>query len=217
MSDDPELHAIRQRLAGFHFAQEALSKGEREILHLGEAALKRHDAERTRRQEAEAQRDEWKQLCETEAKYANENLGGRLDNALAWNTALEERDALRERLAEAATAIPEYSGPVVERIHALRQGLSERLAVVERDCEEWQKRACGGHAWCGTVCEAHQPLDMVIEPCPACAAVSERERAERAEREAKELAARADSLQYWFKHWKAKAKAAEAELNALRR
>jgi hypothetical protein len=33
------LDEIRAKLSGFHFSQEALSKGEREILHLAESLL----------------------------------------------------------------------------------------------------------------------------------------------------------------------------------
>jgi hypothetical protein len=44
---DLTLHAARQKLAGWHFSQEALTKGEREILYVAEALLRlidKHDA-----------------------------------------------------------------------------------------------------------------------------------------------------------------------------
>jgi hypothetical protein len=39
-SDDDRLHALQQRVAGFHFMQEQLSPSEREIFLLAEALLK---------------------------------------------------------------------------------------------------------------------------------------------------------------------------------
>lgn len=38
------VYALRQRLAGWHFAQESLTAGEREILHVAEDVLREHDA-----------------------------------------------------------------------------------------------------------------------------------------------------------------------------
>ena len=40
---DLTLDQVRQKLAGLHFAKEALTKGEREILYLAEALLRELD------------------------------------------------------------------------------------------------------------------------------------------------------------------------------
>ncbi len=43
-ADDHELYTMRQKLASWHFSQEQLSSGEREILHVAEWLLRRLDA-----------------------------------------------------------------------------------------------------------------------------------------------------------------------------
>lgn len=72
MSEDPTYtHRYRQRLAGWHFAQEALSPTERDILHVAEGILREYDRLRDglseRRSDGECSmcgRGAYHQVCE---------------------------------------------------------------------------------------------------------------------------------------------------------